>query len=82
MGRPLFLFAVPTDDRCNIDTITILHYRHQGLKFHTLGIFAEQEEVNRKALARFSDVVDKQFSTLKGNEDQIESYLKECMQAA
>jgi hypothetical protein len=82
MAKPLFLFAVPTDDRCNIDTITIFHYKNQGLKFRSLGIFAEQEEINRKALARFSDVVDKQFSTLKGNEEQIESYLKECMQSA
>ena len=82
MAKPLFIFAVPTDERCSVDTITIHQFRNHGLKFQSLGIFAEQEEINRKALARFSDVVDKQFSTLKGNEQGIESYLKECMQSA
>jgi hypothetical protein len=37
----------------------------------------EQESRNRKAVARFSDVVDKQFSFLHGNENEIVGYLAE-----
>lgn len=77
MEKPLFVFAIGSDDKCNISTINILQYEKWGLQFKSLAIFEDQEEVSRKAVARFSDVCEKQFSSLTANKDRIEKYLKE-----
>lgn len=77
MSRPLFIFALPNDDRTRDSTISLLQYEKWGLTCRSLGIFEDQESVNRKVLARFSDVCEKQFSSLIANRDRIEKYLKD-----
>jgi len=74
--RPLFVFAVPNDDRCSIATITCLRYETFGAQFVATAIFESQEEINRKGLARFSDVCEKQFPSLQSARDRFDSYLK------
>jgi len=77
--RPLFIFALPSDDKVRDSTINLLQFERWGLAFRTIGIFENQEDINRKVLARFSDVCEKQFSSLAANKDRIARYLQEAV---
>lgn len=74
--RPLFVFAVPNDDRCRDATITCLQYEKFGVPFVATAIFENQEEINRRVLARFSDVCEKQFPSLQSAKERFEPYWK------
>jgi hypothetical protein len=79
MPEPLFIFALPSDDRVRDATISVLYFEAQRILFRAIGIFENQEDVNRKVLARFSDVCEKQFSSLLSNEDRIGEYLRRAV---
>ena len=79
MSRPLFIYALPSDDKVRDATIALLQFERWRLPYRAVGIFDDQEQVSRKVLARFSDVCDKQFSNLSGNTDRISRYLEEAL---
>jgi len=78
--KPLMVFALPNDDRTRDATIALLQFEKWGLPHQSMGIFEDQEQINRKVLARFTDVCEKQFSSLTGNRDRIAKYLKETIE--
>ncbi len=80
MARPLFIFALSNDDRVRDTTITLLQFEKWGISQRSLGIFDDQESINRKVLARFSDVCEKQFSSLGANRERIVRYLEETLE--
>jgi hypothetical protein len=79
MPKPQYVFGVPNDDKTRDAMITLLQHERWGLSFRSLAIFEDLERINRKVLARFTDVIEKEFSSLGTNRERIKRYLKESM---
>ena len=78
-ARPLFVHALANDDRTRDATIALHQFERWGMGFRSLAIFEDQEAINRKVLARHSDVCEKQFSSLAANRDRIGRFIAEVM---
>ena len=77
MDRPLFVHALANDGRTRDATIALLQFEKWGVRFRSLAIFENQETISRKVLARFTDVCEKQFSSLTANRERIQRFLAE-----
>jgi hypothetical protein len=73
--EPFFIYALPGDDKTRDATISLLQFEKWGLSNRSVAVFEDQENIGRKVLARFSDVCEKQFSSLENNKDRIKKYL-------
>ena len=79
MPRPLFVHALTSDGRTRDATIALLQFERWSIPFRSLAILEDHESINRKVLARFSDVCEKQFSSLAANRDRITRFLDESI---
>lgn len=73
--RPVVFFAISSDDKCRDATITLYRWREWQEKFWQVTIFEDQTRINRRVLARFSDVADKQYSNLESARRSIGSHV-------
>jgi hypothetical protein len=82
---PLFIFALDTDNKVRDATISLGAFERWGLTFKSLGVFEEQESVNRKVLARYLDMGGHAFSSLPATEERFgktfPDYLKDIATA-
>lgn len=79
MQRPLFVHALGNDTQTRDATISLHQFENWGVSFRSLAIFEDQETINRKVLARFSDVGEKQFSRLAANHDRIKQFIEQSI---
>lgn len=79
MSRPLHIYGIGNDNKCRDTTIGLLKFQSWKVPLLSMGIFEEQEQVSRKVLARFTDVCDRQFSSLASNQERIRNYFRELM---
>jgi hypothetical protein len=79
MKRPLLVYALPSQEKASVATISLLTFERWKSEFQSLGIFEDQEAIQPKAVARFTDVADKTFSNLEGNRDRITAHLKRVL---
>ncbi len=77
MPKPMYLFAILNDSKCKDVMISMYQFERWNIKYHSVSIFEDQETVNRRVLAKFSDIGEKQFSTLLSNRERIKNYLSE-----
>ena len=76
-GRPLFLFGVNSDQKCATVAVVVMKYEASKVPFVAAAVFQDQEELSRKPVARLTDVMGKQFSSLAGNRETLTAYLAE-----
>ncbi len=75
--HPLLVHALPNNRRTRDATISLLQFERWNIPFRSLAIFESQESIDRRVLARFSDVSEKQFSSLTGsNRSRIIQFLE------
>lgn len=77
--KPLFVFAVPGDDKCQVATITCLQYERFRIPFEPMAIFEDSTAINGRVFARFMDVCYKMYSNLYGNKDRINKFLEDSL---
>ncbi len=76
---PLFIYGLANDNQTNAATIAIHQFEKWGTRFSTLGVFEDQEKIGRRVLVRFTDVCDRQYSSLGANRERIGNFIAQAL---
>jgi len=66
---PLFLFGVSGTEKARLTTITIQQFQAANIDFESLLVFANQEDIPRKDLARLSNIGGEMVSSLEAHDE-------------
>lgn len=77
---PICFFPIASDSKCNDAIITIQQYELKQFRPETIAVYENMELLGRRPIARLSNVVGKQFSTLQGNQDRIKEFTSRLIQ--
>ena len=75
-GDPLFCFGVADAEHAKDVVITLLTFEKWRVPFGSMVVFERQADMDRRSLALLTDLVDKQFASLRGNEERIVEYVR------
>ena len=75
-GKQELVFGMPNDNHCRDATVILNRWERWGESYTSIAVFQDQTEINRNVLARFSDVAERQFSSLHTALDRLPDYLK------
>ncbi len=73
-NKEVFVFAINSDTKCREAIISLLMLERWKIKFTSVGVFEDQSNIGRRVLAKFSNVADKQISSID-NIERFEKYL-------
>jgi hypothetical protein len=79
--QPIYMFALPTELKVHVATITILQLERWGLKGDYVGIFENQDKIPHKTLARFTDLQPTVFSNVAAAEDRFAAKFPDVVNA-
>jgi len=79
MTKPLFVYALQSDEKVKDSTISLLTFEKWGIPFQSMAIFEDQGSISRNTLAKFTDVNEKAYSSLEDNKPRIAEYLKRIL---
>ena len=74
--RPVFIFGIPTDNKCRDTTITLLTFERWQSKFTSIVIFEDMSRISRGVRSRLTDVSDRSFSNLEAAKERMPDYLR------
>lgn len=77
--RPIFIFGVPSSDKCRDTTITLLKFTTWNVRFTSITIYEDMESLPKRAVAKLTDVSDKSYSNLETAKDDLSRYLKQTI---
>jgi len=79
MSRPIFVYALTSDDKTNAATIALQKFGEWEIPYHPLAIFKNRRTIGRKVLERFSNVCEKQFPNIQDDRENIARHIKESI---
>ena len=68
-GDPLYVFGIPNRDKARLTTIILERLLRHKAEFDSILVFADQQEIPRKDLARLTNVGGEMFSSLDAHDD-------------
>ncbi len=68
-SRPVFLYGIPGRDKARLTTIMLSHFLLHNLRFESVIVFANQQEIPRLDLARLTNVAGTAVASLEAEDD-------------